>query len=360
MTWRQITAAELNKFKNPLIIDVRSACEHCEEHIIDSVNVPLLSNEERSEVGIIYARQGELVARRHALRIIAPKIPEMIERIVQLRKQGQSVVVHCWRGGLRSEAVASMLSVVGIDCFRLMGGYKAWRKQVLADFVENSYKFVPVVLHGLTGVGKTAVLCELASGGKSVLDLESIANHRGSVFGGMGLGAQPTQKNFDAMLWQNLRSFGDGPVFLEGESRKVGKISLPDCVFDRISRGKAVLVTGSLEARAKRIIADYAGVLESSVREEALNSLEGLKGHLGTSRVAEVREKFLTRDLKGAVEILLIEYYDPLYNRQIKRALPFELEVCGDDPQEAARRISDWADRAFGKQRLPEKVNHRL
>lgn len=342
MTWREVTAAQLNNFKQPLIIDVRSPCEHAEERIIDSVNIPLLSNDERSEIGTIYAQQGELVARRHAMRIIAPKIPEIIDLITTLRNSGQPVVVHCWRGGLRSEAVVSMLSVVGIDCFRLTGGYKAWRKQLLGDFEENAYKFKPVVLHGLTGVGKTDILHELEAMGQSILDLESIANHRGSVFGSMGLGAQPTQKNFDAVLWQKLRSYGDQPVFLEAESRKVGKLALPDCVYDRIQESARVLVTGSLDARAGRIIDDYARVLDSESRRHGIDSLMCLKERLGGKRVQEIQEMFLSEQLEDAVKTLLVEYYDPLYNRQIERSSPFELEVSGDDVRKAAKAIFSW------------------
>jgi len=210
MTWREISPEQLNRLRDPLIIDVRSPCEHISEYIPGSVNVPLLSNDERAEVGTIYKNEGQVIARRHALRLISPKIPDLIDQMLEIRRSGQPMVVHCWRGGLRSEAVASFLSVIGVDCWRLTGGYKAWRQQVLADFAAGQYDFIPVVLDGLTGVGKTKILAELSRLGNSVLNLEALANHRGSVFGGMGLSAQPTQKNYDAVLWLELRKFGIG------------------------------------------------------------------------------------------------------------------------------------------------------
>ncbi len=343
MTWRELTADQLNNLKDPLLVDVRAPCEHRDERIIGSVNVPLLSDAERAEVGKIYAWQGEVAARRHALKIIAPKIPEIVETISGLRKQGQPLVIHCWRGGLRSEAVASFLSVVGIDCFRLTGGYKAWRRQLLADFQKGAYRFQPIIIHGLTGVGKTDILRGLKEAGKSVLDLEALANHRGSVFGGLGLGAQPTQKNFDAALWQALREFGEEPVFLEAESRKVGRISLPDFVVDKIERGQGVLVTGTLEVRARRIVDDYALALDERGRAEAFQALLCLKERLGARRIQELQDMYAGGQIIELVKILLVEHYDPLYMRQIERARPFALEVNGDDVKSAIKTLEEWA-----------------
>jgi tRNA 2-selenouridine synthase len=264
--------------------------------------------------------------------------------MLEIRRSGQPLVVHCWRGGLRSEAVASFLSVIGVDCWRLTGGYKAWRQQVLSDFAAGQYDFIPVVLDGLTGVGKTEILAELSRLGNSVLNLEALANHRGSVFGGMGLSAQPTQKNYDAALWLELRKFGKEPVFMEAESRKVGRLSLPDCVFDRIASGHKVLVTGTLPARCQRIVSDYARTMNAERETEAVRLLHTLKERLGARRVVEIEEIARSGDLSAAVEILLIEYYDPLYAKQINRSQPFQLEVNGDDVPAAAQTIAKWAE----------------
>ncbi len=167
MTWREQSADRLFELKDPLIIDVRSPCEFKAEYIPNAVNVALLQDDERAVVGTTYAVEGEMVARRQALKIISPKIPDLVDRILELKKPGQHIVIHCWRGGLRSETVASFLTVVGIDCWRLTGGFKAWRKTVINDFAEDKYRFTPIILHGRTGTGKSDLLCALEKTGRT-------------------------------------------------------------------------------------------------------------------------------------------------------------------------------------------------
>ena len=340
MTWREISVELLEKLTDPLLIDVRSPCEHASERIPGSINLPLLSDEERAVVGTIYAEQGDSVARREALRFIAPKISPIVDNIVRIRKERQPTVIHCWRGGLRSEAVASVLSIAGIDCWRLTGGYKAWRNYLLTQLKESRFTLNAVVLQGLTGVGKTEILGHLSELGASVLDLESLAHHRGSVFGSLGLGSQPTQKNFEAELWTKLKGFGNKSVFLEAEGRKIGQVALPDCILKKIQTGKRLLVTGSLEVRRARILSVYMDKLDV----QAVNIYEylyKLKERLGAKRIAELMELANRKQYEELVNALLIEYYDPLYRRQIERGDPYDFEINSDDPKSAAQEIYD-------------------
>lgn len=344
MTWREISPEQFNDLKNKVVVDVRSPCEFIVESIPGAVNVPLLDDDERAEVGTVYKQEGEATARRLALRMISPKIPRIVDDILALRTPGSSIVVHCWRGGLRSEAVVSFLTVVGIDCWRLTGGYKAWRRSVLQELEDDAFvAFDPIVLHGQTGVGKTELLAELTARGASVLDLEALANHRGSVFGGLGLGRQPTQKNFDAALWMRLREINGESVYLEAESRKIGNVALPDSIVRRIQSGRRVLVTGSVNVRAERIWREYAGRFTADVREQAIVALRKLRERLGGKRVEEITRLFDEGNIKDAIEILLVEYYDPLYDTHIKRFEPFELIVNGDHPECAALELLDWS-----------------
>ena len=342
MTWREITAEDLNSLKKAVIVDVRSPCEFAEEHIPNAINVPLFSDEERQTIGTIYALEGEVIARRQGLKIISPKIPALIDEILSKRLGSAPLVVHCWRGGLRSESVASLLSIIGVDCWRLTGGYKAWRKELLSEFEDDPYAFAMVVLHGHTGAGKTEILCILKEMGQSVLDLEDLANHRGSVFGALGLGAQPTQKNFDAAIWQAVRTFPPGLVFVEAEGKKIGRLTLPKFVYDRIQYGARVLVEGSLGARTQRIVRDYtegSRRLSSAAKEQALHSLDAIKERLGGQKLAEVKRLAELSDLSSVVSILLADYYDPLYSKAIANHQPYELTVNGDEPAAAAESI---------------------
>lgn len=351
MTWREITAHNLNNLKNACVIDVRSPYEHAVERIPDSINVPLLDDRQRVEVGTIYKERGEIAARRHALTIISPKIPLLIDEIVALRSHGQTIVVYCWRGGLRSESVSSVLSIAGIDCYRLTGGFKAWRRLVIDEFETDAYLFKTVVLTGLTGTGKTEILHKISELGCSTLDLESLANHRGSVFGAIGLQQQPSQKNFEAALWQAMRQFGDQMVFIEGESRRIGKLSLPDGIFKRMERAPKILVTGSLEMRAVRIVQEYFDKTASAattsnkqqVISESLSLLARLKGRLSNKALTDIQNHVANNEIESAVQLLLSDYYDPLYSQLIQKQQPFVLEVDSDDANKAADTIVAWS-----------------
>ncbi len=342
MTWRELSPKQFNELKDALVIDVRSPCEYEEERILSAVNVPLLSDVERAQVGTLYKAEGELPAKRLALKFISPKIPEIVDRIFGMRKHGQPLVVHCWRGGLRSEAVASFLSVVGLDCFRLTGGYKAWRKQVIEFLGETELPFTVVALQGLTGVGKTDILKELSKLGFSVLDLEGLANHRGSVFGGIGLNQQPSQKNFEAAIYDKLRIINSGVVFMEAEGRKIGRLSLPKRLLSLIADAPKVLIDGSMEARTTRLVADYAGGADGNFRKEALDSLSRLKERLGGQAVGELSILLEQGRLQEIAEFLLSQYYDPLYKKQIALAGPYLLTVSGDEPVKAATELAEW------------------
>jgi tRNA 2-selenouridine synthase len=345
MTWQELSVEQLNRLRNSLVIDVRSPCEHNAESIPGSKNVPLLSNEERSEVGTVYNQQGEIIARRLALRIIAPKIPQILDDILAMRSHSESLVIHCWRGGMRSEAVCSMLSMAGVDCFRLSGGYKAFRAHVIKDLETDAFPFEPVVLVGLTGSGKTDLLQALANQGVPTLDLEALANHRGSVFGGIGLGVQPSQKDFEAKLWMALKNHAGKRVFIEGESRKIGQLALPDCVLNRILKGPFILVHGSLRKRAERIAADYLNSKTDQRQqlEHAVQLMDHLKPRLSSQVIEELKEMLLADNIVEAVERILVDYYDPLYGKQLRTCQNFAVEVNSDEIEPAANKICNWA-----------------
>jgi tRNA 2-selenouridine synthase len=382
VTWREISCDQYNSLKRATLIDVRSPCEFLAEHIPGSINLPLFTDSERDFIGTIYAREGELIARRRAMDIISPKIPGLIDEIIDARKGNNApLVIHCWRGGLRSEAVASCLSIVGIDCWRLTGGYKAWRGVVLRDFGEDQYPFRLIALQGHTGVGKTDVLKALERAGAKVIDLEKLANHRGSVFGALGLGAQPSQKDFESMLWLALKQFNnyDGPVFAEAEGNNIGRLSLPRFIVKRLQANPKILVTGSLQARCQRLVADYTGdmswdkvqggvspsggtgdeaskTLSPELYSEAIAALSAIKDRVSGPIIREVHELMATNQLRPAVELLLVHYYDHYYRKHIDNET-FALTISGDDPEQASEQIIRWVE-AYSPTHLSTRSGH--
>ena len=356
MTWRDVDAEDLAKLRAPIIVDVRSPCEFIAERIPGAINIPLLTDFEREQVGTAYARDGEVVARRLGLKYISPKIPEIVDRIIALRQKDSALVVHCWRGGLRSESVASFLSIVGLDCWRLKGGYKSWRRMVLNQFKLDAYPFKAIVLHGRTGTGKTDILRELKKLGAQILDLEELASHRGSLFGGLGLSNQPTQKNFEGALWQTLHKCGAGPLFIEAESRRIGQLTLPDFIMNRIEHGHKVMINGSLASRVSRLIGMYMPLENARSVEEASTILNSLTDRLGKQNIAEFHEYAAQGKIAVLVEKLLQLYYDPHYDKHILKSQPFDLELSCDDSSEAAEAIFEWAKKLPDGDRLDGSV----
>ena len=336
-----------------MVVDVRSPCEFESENIPGAVNIPLLSNDERAHVGTIYATQGEARARRVAVDLISPKIPSIIDKIVAQKAPGRTIVIHCWRGGLRSEAVASFLSIVGIDTLRLTGGYKAWRRSVVASFESDRFQFQTMVLDGLAGAGKTDILKHLKARGISTIDLEELASHRGSVFGGLGLAAQPTQKNFEGRLWMQVKQLESQLVFLEAEGKRIGRLRVPEFLIRRIASSPRVLVTSSLDVRCRRLVNDYCRHLSG---DELLNNqaiLAPLKERLGKDYVKELSLLLARQDYTEFTSRLLRDYYDPLYSRHMM-INPYALEVCGDKPDEAADEVISFIQKDT---RMVESMN---
>ena len=226
-----------------ILIDVRSPSEYKSGHIPGSHNLPLFSDDERAVVGTTYKQVGSDAAVRRGLQLVSPKLNTIVEEVDRMKTRygnNPKVFVHCWRGGMRSSSVAWLLTVAGYECYVIEGGYKAFRNWALNSF--QPHLFV-VVLSGGTGSGKTAVLQALRDKhGQQVIDLETLANHRGSAFGHLNMGNQPTQEMFEntlAIAWYQLQS--DRAVWMENESKMIGRLSLPPSLYDMILNPRAVM-----------------------------------------------------------------------------------------------------------------------
>lgn len=299
--------------KGALFVDVRSPSEYAEAHVPGAINVPILDDEERARVGTLYKHEGSQTARRLGVEIVSPKIPALIEQVAQARPQKRlPVVVYCWRGGMRSQALTDFLNLAGIEARQMLGGHKAFRGHVRRFFAESAMPRL-LVLRGLTGVGKTRILKRLEDEGCPVLDLEGLANHRGSAFGGLGLGGQPGQKHFESLLWDVLKDGSPQGYFLaEGESRNIGRLRQPERLFEALQAETTLWVNAGLDFRTEVILEEYPASDELRRAFEA--PIKALKRRLGKQTVEHFLDLLDRGQWRQLVRELMERYYDPLYN----------------------------------------------
>jgi tRNA 2-selenouridine synthase len=322
------------------LIDVRTPLEFAEDHIPGAVNAPLLSNEERVEIGIIYKQSGPHAARQRGLELTSPRFPLMV-REIESYAGDRPVLVYCWRGGLRSKTVTSILDLTGHRAFQLQGGYKSYRNHIVSYF-DN---FVPtgplVVLHGLTGIGKTQFIHSLCRKIFTVVDLEGLACHRGSAFGELGLSQALTQKCFESLLWDEFRKGVKGrPVILEGESRRIGRISLPGNVYEVMKGGIKVWCHATLDTRVGRLIEEYGKREYQSGMSEALSRI---RGRLGGDRYDEIAGYLDRWEMKPFMAQLLESYYDKVYYKT--RDWQEDLAISLEDYESACRQLEEFLDK---------------
>ena len=297
--------------KTHCIIDARTPLEYAEDRLPGAINVPLLNNDERVEIGTLYKQEGAHLARIRGLELTAGRFPKIIAEIAATAA-GRPILVYCWRGGLRSKTIASILDLTGFPVKQLVGGYKAFRNQVAAyfdDFIPNAPL---VVLHGMTGIGKTTLLGLLKEKGESIVDLEGIACHRGSAFGSLGLSQDHlTQKHFETLLWDTFRKLPAGKnIYLEGESRRIGRMTLPGNLYDVMGKSIKVWCTASLETRVRRLTEEYG----LKIYEEGLTeALLRIKKRLGGDKYTEIAGYLQRWEMEPFMTELIVSYYDKLY-----------------------------------------------
>lgn len=324
------------------LIDVRSENEYAEATIPGALNLPLLHDEERAAVGTTYKQIGVEDARLLGVEMVSPRVPEIIKEYNDIVCQGP-VVVFCWRGGMRSKAVCSLLEAAGIEVYRLVGGYKAYRRYI-NEYLERSLPHRVVVIHGLTGVGKTEVLHELRQMSLPAVDLEGLANNRGSVFGQIGLDPQPSQKMFESLLVKELAFWEPaGYIVVECESRRIGRIILPVALSEAMKSAVRILAYCSIEARTERIKRIYAGNFAAS-KEGLKNAVASLAQRVGKKKVAELSQLIDEGDLDEVVQYLLVNYYDPLYRYPSQPDDRYDLNVDTADVHKAAGVIKDYLE----------------
>lgn len=293
------------------VIDVRSPGEYRQGHITGAFNIPLFDDAERAAVGTLYTRQGKDKAIIKGLELAIPRTKEYV---TQLHKvvPGREILIHCWRGGMRSASMAGLFSQAGYQVHVLEGGYKAWRRMVRATL---SAPAAVVVLGGPTGSGKTVFLKELALLGEQVIDLEALAAHKGSVFGHLGQQSQPTNEQFENDLfhrWQHLDPLRR--IWLEDESRMIGKVTLPDPLYQKIATSPLIRLIVDHDERIRRLVDEYAG-FDKGLLSEALHRLNL---RLGGSRLNEALVA-LENNRFDRVAAIVLAYYDKAYQFSLDR-----------------------------------------
>ncbi len=338
----EIEISEALDRSDVIFIDVRSPGEYKEASIPGAVNIPLFDDQEHRSLGITFREKGEAVARRVALGIVSPKLPELVDQITAA--SGSNLpLLYCYRGGLRSLSLYHILKLSGIQALRLKRGYKDFRRHVNERLKNFVLEMEIHVLHGLTGVGKTAVLEELERKSLPVINLEAIAGHRGSVFGAIGMNTTRSQKDFDALLLQQLDRYKNSPYLLiEGESRRIGNIYLPAFLSEAMENGKKILLTAAIDIRARRIVEIYAPAdMAGKEMEELQNSLYSLSRRMGKHKVNSLIKMLQDGHYLDVAKILCADYYDHFYSDSHLDHTNFEVIIDATDIKNAASQIAD-------------------
>ena len=306
------------------IIDVRSPLEYAEDHLPGSINLPVLSNSEREEVGTTYKQINPFEARRRGAALVSRNISEHLERYFFDKEKNYSPLIYCWRGGERSRSIATILESIGWKPTLLEGGYQAYRKHIVESFdniLQNDFQFK--IISGLTGSGKTKLLKHLTECGMQTIDLEGLAAHRGSALGEETTINQPSQKMFERILYEELLKFSnDQLIFLESESSRIGKLQIPSNFWTIMKSSPVLELQVDLNYRVNFLLSEYGHFTED--KELLKTKLEKIK-HLKTESVFNDWISMVEQNNhKGFVESILKDHYDAAYLSSRKKTYSSE------------------------------------
>jgi tRNA 2-selenouridine synthase len=329
-----VTVAQLSEFDEA--IDVRSEGEYAEAHIPGALNCPVLGNSERALVGTVYKQTSSFEAKKIGAALVSANIARHLQERFHDRPRDWRPLVYCWRGGGRSAAFAHVFAQIGWRVGLLEGGYKAYRRAVVADLETLPSRISWRVVCGMTGSGKSRLLRALCAKGAQVLDLEALAAHRGSVLGNVPDEPQPPQKMFDSLVWSALSHFDPTrPVFVEAESKKIGRLHVPDALIEAMWASTCIVLEASVAVRVDLLKDEYVHFLtEPELFASQLQCLTPLHGH---EKIKRWQSMTPHADANTLVEELLVQHYDPAYSRSMERHYP----QLGEAPRYALTEASD-------------------
>jgi tRNA 2-selenouridine synthase len=301
----------LESSQNNPIVDVRSPGEFESGHIPGSVNIPLFTNEERALVGTTFKRKSRESAILEGLDIVGPKMSEFVRKCWELEYEDH-LLIHCWRGGMRSESFAWLMNTSGLVAKTLAKGYKAYRNYALKTLEKPKKLFL---ITGSTGSGKTEILHKLKEMGEQIVDLEGIANHKGSAFGALGQDPQPSTEHFQNMLFEAFRPLDlNKRIWLEDESIGIGKVFIPNQLWGLMTKSPFIRIELTKEKRIERLVNEYGHFKKNEIEA----SINKIAKKLGGQTVQEAIDSIETGDLNSAIQLVL-KYYDKSYNNSILR-----------------------------------------
>ena len=321
MNFKSNDLKEFRKNKG-LLIDVRSPEEYYKGHMPNSINIPIFNNEERSVVGKKYKISGREIAVREGFKIIENKIDKLIKKFILIKKEflistidnysnDNNIKIYCARGGMRSQSMLWLLEKFNYPCVTLNGGYKTYRNWVLNSFKD---KQKIIVIGGKTGTRKTKILNKLKSLDYQILDFESLANHRGSSFGGLGMKEQPTNEQYENLIAENLHKMNkDNFIFVEAESPNIGKNRIPNELFKQMNNSKRIEIIRSESIRIKELINTYSKYQKNDLKESVLK----ISKRLGPQRTKSAIVSIDNEDWENVCKSVL-DYYDRCYEHELK------------------------------------------
>ena len=312
-------------------MDVRSPKEYQLAHIPGAINIPLFNDAERAMVGTTYKHEGREKAITQGLELVGPKMAEFVaegKRILQ-EHQAAYITMHCWRGGMRSKSMATLFNFAGIPTLTITGGYKVYRNAVQQSFANPLHL---IVLGGKTGSAKTAILQALQQQGEQIIDLEKLANHKGSAFGQLGEDPQPSSEYFENLLFEKIQQLDSTKrIWIEDESHLIGKVFIPETFWEQMRNAQVIYCDFPIEERINYLVTTYGNFDHEGVIE----SVKRITKKLGGQHAKAALEAYEAGDLKKATEIVLV-YYDKTYNFGLSKRNPAQVK------QMDMQKIEPW------------------